>query len=1130
MKITKKNNTHLLQPRWKLLRFGILIFLMHLSILESARGETQADSLIICVNNIAMNGELTVRGLTANFPYPILSTISVVDSQGNRFPGLADTLRWLGAEDTAENGLLMQDIWSPLKEYHREDPANPPDPDLHHQTRRPLITEIRSTELIPTCTKLVMDVSSSMEQEIEDAKEGARIYIRLFRPVDSGGIVQFAGTVVNVQEMTRDTTVLINNINNIQLYNGTAVYDALMTAINGLKASRGRRSIIIYTDGADNRSHVTPEAVIDSAQAYNLPIYTIALGRDAEKDVLRRIAQKTSALFFSAANAEELKKILGTLSVLMQNYYVMAHGSTDPNFNRTWRVVDVTTNTGERKGRGSGNYFVGNGPKIPVTDLSVTLNSYTDTTTIVAEDTINAILPGHEFRYAIAVRNYGPATTGSAKLVQQLPDSVKFISGSPAPVLSTPDSLVWDISNFMPMMTWNFSVRVQVAENLPGEIENLISTARIFADNDTLETNNFAADTVKVLFSPLPENYNLSIEQKAITDTTVEIEGTSEPAVILGDPYRYLLQIENEGPGTARGIVVWDVLPDSLTPTRFSIEPVRQTPDSLFWLLDSLQVGIAFEIDFTCATKERMPFTPFPLINQSGIIAANDTEPGDNTAATLVYGIKRTEIPNPTEVDISVSQFSKTDSFEISGADTLKYVTSGKTYKYFLKIQNETETLAQNVKIIDILPDFITPDNFLPAPNQTTSDSLVWLLGDLPPGSIFRISFEATVSRNVPVLTSDLVNKVVARADNEKPEFWENNVSQDTVIYINASQDVDISVSQFAKTDSFEMAGADTLKYVTSGKTYNYFLKIKNETETLAQNVKITDILPNFITPGNFLPAPNQTTPDSLVWFLGDLPSRAIIRISFEATVSGTTPATSSHLINTVIGRADNEKPEFRANNVSVDTVIYVNLPPEDWAPFIQARPERVFIDENINITVQATATIVDWDLWVRRADGEIDSTYADDFIPLNPLVQDVWLTVQPPFQVTNMVTDADEEPIIFELRGTDSRGTTKIVQAPVTIQRVSDFYIDRNIFQPDLDNEIEIRFKLATNEVAKLEIYDITGTRITRIGEKQFQSGWNTYYWDGLTEHSQKIGSGFYILTIQSSGYHAWKKLLIVR
>jgi len=69
------------------------------------------DTLFVTVNNVAIAQEYSLRGFTANFHYPVLSMISVVDDSSKIVTGLADTLRWLGSQEQAEIGLPVSQIW-----------------------------------------------------------------------------------------------------------------------------------------------------------------------------------------------------------------------------------------------------------------------------------------------------------------------------------------------------------------------------------------------------------------------------------------------------------------------------------------------------------------------------------------------------------------------------------------------------------------------------------------------------------------------------------------------------------------------------------------------------------------------------------------------------------------------------------------------------------------------------------------------------------------------------------------------------------------------------------------------------------------------------------------------------------
>jgi len=1518
------------------------------------------NDLIISVNNIAIHGEIRLRGLDANFPYPILSTISVVDSLGDIVPGLADTLRWLDPTDIAENGLPITQIWEPILEYHEENRLFPPNPNLYDQKPLPLITEVRWTEPLPTSTMLVMDVSTSMTEEIDDAKEGACLYINLMRPVDRGGVVEFSSTVAVYQEMTGDTALLKQTINDADLSAGTAIYDALIAAIDGIKSEVGRRGIIVYTDGQDNNSSFTPEAVIDSARTYNLPIYTIALGNETQENILKQIADSTSGIFFKAATAEEMKIIYGKLSVLMQNYYVMAHASPDPFFNKTWRLVDITVNLPGWDGQGIGRYFVGGPPPSLNTDLAVDLESITDTTIAVAGDSFNAVYPGDNFQYLIKMKNFGPNLADTVKLVHMLPDSVQFINASLPPEFVAFDSLGWTLSGIVPQGEVNISVNVKLAANVSRTLTDLVSEAKISAQNDTLAANNVSIDTIKVLFPEIPRNYDLSLSQTAITDTIIELAGDSVQAVLLGDDYAYSLKIKNTGPATAydftlwdvfpdsvtlstfnipptiqttdtlywqfdslivgdsititfdatvtdsipvkhfplintamldaendtlaennvtsttvyaiekqqqehgptdlslqfksetdttiivyqnpvnavmpgdrfsyritvnnlglnpadtvriihslpdsvdfitsnfepriikndsiswefmnlqpqekidiqvdviladdvprelielisdaqifssddttstnnfaidtvrvlfkepghlknydlalsqialtdttiefqgstvaavlqgdvyhyslsfanRGpvtahdISLWDIIPDSVTVSSFSIFPARQTADSLFWNFDSLTVGDTARVNFEVTVSETLPFTPFPLVSRSGVIAENDTLLENNFARSTVYAIQKMhEIAGATDVALIFN--SVTDSTVIDNNTLYNAVKPGDDFSYLIQVKNLGPNLADTVKLVHTLPDSVKYLDATIPPLSSVKDSLSWEFNNFQPGSEINISISVQFAETVPNAFNELISSAVVSAPNDtfpdnnfatdiikvltselpaarkynlaisqqvfadtsiiiagKPVpavllgdnyryklvvknfgpglaqnfilwdmipdsilisdfnippfrqtndslFWridsltvnesisiefdarifdelpftpfplfnqsglvadldtlsEDNTSSSLIYAIARPRPIepklrnaDIALHQWVLTDSFAVAANDTLWYARKGETYSYNIIVSNVSQLAAESVRVVSILPDSITAHNFDPLPEIVADDSVRWFLGVLLPQTSVELHYDATVAPAMPIGKNLLIHQSNATASNEDPTRLFNNNATSTVINLVKPAGDWQPFIEATPPVVKVGNSISVRIKVTVPIESWDLWVYLANGQIETNYGNDFIASNLLVPDVWTEIDPQYTDTKMVSNNEKEPITFELRVVDVFGEFKSAQAEVTLERDDDFDVDRNVFVPDRENELPIKFKLSANHQVCLELFDITGTRITKIVEGQFQVGWNTFSWDGLTENGQKIGSGFYILTIRSGEYQAWKKLMIVR
>jgi hypothetical protein len=254
---------------------GIIAFLLIAGIFSSASGQTTSDSLDVRVTNIAIAGEISARGLTAAFPHPVLATITVADSSGNPVFGLADTSRWLTPQDVANVGLPISSIWKRAVEYHRDNHSYPPNPNIFDQIPAPLFTEFRQSTPFPTSTMLVMDVSGSMIEELPAARNAARLFVDLLRPVDRAGVIQFSHSVKAFQPMTNDKQKLFAIIDSAKADGTTGLYDALVYAVQATKLENSRRAIIVYTDGVDITStflqhpdlHDRPGRVIQSGHA-----------------------------------------------------------------------------------------------------------------------------------------------------------------------------------------------------------------------------------------------------------------------------------------------------------------------------------------------------------------------------------------------------------------------------------------------------------------------------------------------------------------------------------------------------------------------------------------------------------------------------------------------------------------------------------------------------------------------------------------------------------------------------------------------------------------------------------------------------------------------------------------------
>lgn len=185
---------------------------------------------------------------------------------------------------------------------------------------------------------LVFDVSGSMNEagKLEQAKQAARAFIEMLRPQDRVGLIAFDVEVHRMASLTSDQTVLHQAIDEMGGVRDTALYDALLAAVQDLESVQGRRAIVVLSDGMDNHSRHTLEDVIDEIGPAGLSIYTVGLGNPDEPagswaglDVqsLTALAERTGGQYAFASSSEALQALYQNIAQSLQSEYAVRYQS-----------------------------------------------------------------------------------------------------------------------------------------------------------------------------------------------------------------------------------------------------------------------------------------------------------------------------------------------------------------------------------------------------------------------------------------------------------------------------------------------------------------------------------------------------------------------------------------------------------------------------------------------------------------------------------------------------------------------------------------------------------------------------------------------------------------------------------
>ena len=142
---------------------------------------------------------------------------------------------------------------------------------------------------------LMLDTSSSTQDKLKQIQQAASAFVDELQPADRVKVISFDDKVKDWNEFTNKREVLKNAINGTRSGSGTKVYDAMETALNSIRKIRGRKAIVLFSDGMDWHSDsatfdgtlrwLDEEGVIIYPIRYDTRATTERLAREQSADV-----------------------------------------------------------------------------------------------------------------------------------------------------------------------------------------------------------------------------------------------------------------------------------------------------------------------------------------------------------------------------------------------------------------------------------------------------------------------------------------------------------------------------------------------------------------------------------------------------------------------------------------------------------------------------------------------------------------------------------------------------------------------------------------------------------------------------------------------------------------------------
>jgi Ca-activated chloride channel family protein len=211
-----------------------------------------------------------------------------------------------------------------------------------------------SSEDVPISIGLIFDISGSMENKFDRARQAALQFLRTANPRDEFFLV----SVRDRAELTNRFTSNIEELENRVIFTApggrTALLDAVYIGLDQIRNARNtRRALLIISDGGDNHS-LYSEADIRSAlkeadcQLYAMGIFDHHIGRKSEErygwSLLSELVEMTGGRVFPVSKLTDLPDIASKIGTELRNQYVLGYKPPDSRHNRAWRKIKVKLN------------------------------------------------------------------------------------------------------------------------------------------------------------------------------------------------------------------------------------------------------------------------------------------------------------------------------------------------------------------------------------------------------------------------------------------------------------------------------------------------------------------------------------------------------------------------------------------------------------------------------------------------------------------------------------------------------------------------------------------------------------------------------------------------------------------
>jgi VWFA-related protein len=191
---------------------------------------------------------------------------------------------------------------------------------------------------------ILFDTSNYMYRDFVFAQDAISEFVHSLEGADKIAFYSYSRDLSRAALPTSDRVQVLRGVRSTVAGDSASLYNALLLTVRDATQYTGRRIVVVFSNGPDNSSVVSPEDVAELAQSAGVSVYMIST-QEAKLEpistaVFDRMTAATGGKAYFAKSWRDERRAFASIKDDLAHLYSLSY-YPKPNSNTGWRTITV---------------------------------------------------------------------------------------------------------------------------------------------------------------------------------------------------------------------------------------------------------------------------------------------------------------------------------------------------------------------------------------------------------------------------------------------------------------------------------------------------------------------------------------------------------------------------------------------------------------------------------------------------------------------------------------------------------------------------------------------------------------------------------------------------------------------